>query len=204
MRKFMVIALLAGLPATAAQAQTIGDVDCFGTVFGAQPVCQASYNIPAIPTDGRSPGETAATNGAQQTDFYSALNNPLPESFELRWNIGTLSAGASITYRTYGLQSTQFGAFLTLFNGVAETGFLDFQDGAEAVVTRTLVLNAGMIARANGAGQLLIDVGRNGSNDAVAFDYFTLSTTVVPEPSTYALLATGLAALVAVARRRRV
>ncbi|MCU0634870.1 MAG: PEP-CTERM sorting domain-containing protein [Gemmatimonadaceae bacterium] len=198
------VALMASL-AGRADAQMIGDMDCFGTVFGTPTTCGPTFNIPGIPTDGRSAAEQAATNGAQQTDFYSSNFTPLPTSFNLRWSIGTpLAAGASITYRAYGLQADDFSPFITQFNGVTETGFLDFQDGATAVATRTFNLSAGAISRANLAGELVVNINRGNSNDAVAFDYFRLNgTTVVPEPSTYALMATGLIGLVGIARRRR-
>jgi hypothetical protein len=72
---------------------------------------------------------------------------------------------------------------------------------------QTIVLTPAMIAAANAAGQITLFLDHTafydpqnpqntrGSFDYIAFDYFELNGTAVPEPGTWLLLGTGLAAL---------
>lgn len=199
------VALLAlGLTAQVASAQLIGDKDCFGRLFGQPAVCAATYSLPAVGSNGRSLAEQLGTDGSEQTDVYSTLFSPYPETFKLQWLLLAPITSGQITYRSFGLQSNVFGAFSTSFNGLVESGFVNFEDGPYAVATRTYVLSDGAVARANAAGRLEVHLARNASRDAVAFDYFELESVsaVVPEPSTWLLMGTGLLALGGASRRR--
>ena len=189
-----------------ADAQVIGDKDCFGTLFGSQSATSCNgqtYAIPSVPSDGRSAAEQFATNGAEQTDFYSSNFNPLASSFTMVWNLSGPLVTGSLDYRAYGLQANQFSPFTTSLNGFSFLGLVEYQDGATQVATHGYALTSAQVTQANMDGFLSLTIDRGNSNDAVAFDYIEFSGQVVPEPASVALMAVGLAGLGIVARRRR-
>jgi hypothetical protein len=178
----------------------IGDNDGYGF---ASPVPDNGV-LPEInlPEDRRSAAEAAATDGAQQTDFYSSVFNPLPESFDVIFSLSAIVNSANLTIDMGGFQADQFGQLSVAFNGVAQPNFFNFQDGAFATMVRSWSLDATALANANSAGEFVITISRNGSNDAISFDYFELDgESKVPEPTTMMLLGAGL--LTGALRRRR-
>jgi hypothetical protein len=180
----------------------IGDNDGFG--FGAGLVPDGT-NLPNInlPEDRRSAGEAAAANGAQQTDFYSAVFTPLPFTFDVIFPFAGVLNSGTLTIDMGGFQASQLGQLSVAFNGVAQPGLFDFQDGVFNTAVRSFLLSPAALAGANLAGEFRMTVGRDGSNDAIAFDYFQLDGDIneVPEPATVMLLGAGL--LTGALRRRR-
>lgn len=160
----------------------------------------------AFPSDNRSAGEAAATNGAQQTDFYTSLFSPLSTTTSILFPfVGTLTS-ATLTVDMGGFQATTFGALGVNFNGISQNW--GFEDGAFTTTVRTFVLSAAELAAANSAGQFVINLSRGNSADAIAFDYFKLDanvqTTSTPDSgNSLGLLGLAIAGLAGLARRRK-
>ena len=159
--------------------------------------------------DGRSLAEMLAVNGAQITDVYSAVHPCCgPNAFSVGSVIfpvlGDVLSG-TLTVDMGDFQAAAFGPFLVSFNGVIQPGLFNVDDGFHNTAVRSFVLDAATIASINAADVFTVTIDRNGSDDFVAFDYFQLDAqlSAIPEPSTWALTASGLVACLAAARRRR-
>jgi hypothetical protein len=175
----------------------IGDNDGYGNAFGllSCPVADnqsfpsklLGYYGEYTARDGRSPAEKAATNGAQQTDFYSALTpaspgNPigLPASFDLVFPVSGTLTSAKLEIDMGSFEATVCRQISVSINGVPQPGFLAFSDGPLATRVRKIPFTTAQLAAANLARPLRVTLSRGTSTDKVAFDYFKLSGEVIP------------------------
>ena len=157
----------------------LGDNDGFGFGDEAVPDNAPLLNI-NLPEDRRSPAEAAATDGAQQTDFYSANFTPLPSDFDAVFTLPGQVASATLEIDMGGVQASDFGQLDVEFNGVPQPGLLNFQDGPTDTRVRQFPLSADAIANANEEGAFRVTIKRGASSDAIAFDYFELTGTTTP------------------------
>ncbi len=190
-------------------AALVGDSDGFG--FGA-PISGTIAACPGLgPSgtnfDGRSAAESAATNGAQITDVYSALfpgfgPNPSQTASVLFPFSGQLNSG-TLTIAMGDFQASTFGAISANINGTNLP--FAFNDGFLVTMVRAFALTPAELAAANLAGQVVLNFDHTGSGDFIAFDFFLLDGDLspVPEPATLLLLGTTMAGLGAVTRWRR-
>ena len=206
-------ALALTIIASTASASTIliGDKDGFGV--GVPTNGLLPFNG-ATPQDDRSSAEKAATNGAQLTDTYTSLYGPPygPSGTDSHGVI-TFQLPTPITSGTFSLdmgdfQASDFGQIDVAYNGVLQNNLFNFQDGLNVTETRSFALNAAELAKANAAGAFIVTLDRGSSRDFVDFDYFQLDytatpSTVTPEPSSFALLGTGLLSVFQLSRYRR-
>jgi hypothetical protein len=175
---------------------TIGDNDGYGNAFGLLncPVAD-SQSFPSsliphsgayVPRDGRSAIEKGSTNGAEQTDFYSALvpgsyHSPgLPATFDLVFPVTGTITKAKLEVDMGSFQASECRQIAVSINGVAQSGFFAFSDGALKTRVRQLTFTAAQITAANLARPLKITIARGNSTDKIAFDYFKLSGEVIP------------------------
>ncbi|MCU0649320.1 MAG: PEP-CTERM sorting domain-containing protein [Gemmatimonadaceae bacterium] len=138
--------------------------------------------------------ETSAGAGAPETNFRLNFNAPTAAFGFYGVDVGDFSA--------------QFSLRVTLVGGATEDWVLPYTASQGQNSARDgSILFAGFVDtrqftaiefRANNPGV---------NDDVFAFDNFTVASLrqvqIVPEPSTYALMATGLIGLVGIARRRR-
>lgn len=192
----------------------IGDNDGFG--YGALAVPDGSPLLDNLEADDRrSASEKAAANGAQQTDLYSALTDytsdglplALPDAFDVIFPFVGQLTSATFSLDMGGFETSLWGALGVSFNGIAQPGLFNFNDGQFGTAVRSFVLGADAIAAANAAQQFVVNISRGSSVDGVAFDYFRLTGDAVqndpvPEPTTLLLLGSGAATMLLRRRRR--
>lgn len=199
------LALAAG--AASAATWTIGDDDGYGA--GVPNGANHAFDGFNANYDGRSAAEAAATNGAQYTDTYSTTHpgyaphgNETSATFTFT-GLGNGWTEGSMWFDMADFQASTFGAVAVTFNGIVQNWA--FNDGFPSTKLRFFNLSQSVVDSINTTGELIIVIDRNASSDFYGFDYAELSSVAapVPEPSTYALMALGLAGMGLVARRRK-
>jgi hypothetical protein len=205
-------ALSVAMGTASAATWIIGDDDGFGTG-----IPNGANHAMAPPIyDGRSAAEMAATNGAQFTDTYSTSQPGYSPQADMvsTFTFSDLGSGwteGNVIFDMADFEASAFGPVLVTFNSVVQNW--DFNDGFLTTKVRAFALEQPVLDQINLTGSLVVVIDRNQSGDFYGIDYAGLTddsdivvippTPAIPEPSTYALFALGLAAIVGATRRRR-
>ncbi|MGZ5923419.1 MAG: PEP-CTERM sorting domain-containing protein [Rhizomicrobium sp.] len=184
----------------------VGDKDGFGVGCSDTGTCATVLTAPT--TDERSAAEAAATNGAENTDVYSAvisLFGPNPDIADIILPFSGALTSATLTFAAGDFQTDVFGALTANINGVSEP--FSYADGRLVTAIHSIVLSPAELAAANSTGFVDLHLDRSTSGDFIAFDYFefigTNNIEGVPEPITLSLFGAGLVGAAALRRRKK-
>ena len=187
----LAVAAFCSTPASAVTS-LVGDKDCFGL-------------------GGSCPDGTLWRDGLGGTFFnnYQGLGDP---SFTDKWSADADvsymhtyalagATSASLTIGTAGIADSR-GPWDVLFNGTLLGQFTVNNNANAFQEVRTFTFNV-PVGLLTGSDTVLLKINNPSITDGYSIDYSELHITAVPEPQTYALMLGGLAAMGAIARRRR-
>lgn len=125
--------------------------------------------------------------------------------FQLRASNTTAATTWQLSYSINGGSSfTQIGANFAIINtGGGNSESTRITNGANFALPVGANNNANIIFRINSAPGSLNFLGVIADGGQVGFDNFSINASVIPEPSTWALLVGGMTALVVLRRRRK-
>lgn len=200
--KLALAAMALAATMSAGYVHRIGDNDGYG--IGIADGADHPFNGFSANYDGRSAAEMAATDGAQYTDTYSTTHPGFgPQAGTVAtfiWSSVPNMTAAFLLIDMADFQASRFGAVAVTFNGIAQNWA--FNDGFPSTRIRDFQLGQDVVDSINLLGSLTVVIDRNASRDFYGFDFAELREGTVPEPTTWALMGVGIAAIGLLRRRR--